>query len=60
MPGIKFKDADLLGVPWRITVSPRALEKGGVELRSRRTGVMEIVPLGEVVARVRTESEPRP
>ena len=51
--GIKFKDADLLGMPWRITVSPRALEKGGVELKSRTTGAMEVVPLGEVVERVR-------
>jgi prolyl-tRNA synthetase len=36
--GIKFKDADLLGIPTRITVSPRALERGGVEVRQRRTG----------------------
>lgn len=51
--GIKFKDADLLGIPFRITVSPRALEKGGLELRNRRTGEMEIIPAADVVARVR-------
>ncbi|MCE7927463.1 MAG: proline--tRNA ligase [Dehalococcoidia bacterium] len=55
--GIKFKDADLLGMPVRITVSPRALEKGGVEFRARRTGETRIVALrelaGEVVAALR-------
>ncbi len=51
--GIKFKDADLLGMPVRLTVSPRALEKGGVELRQRRTGETEIVPLERLVERVR-------
>ncbi|MFN0095510.1 MAG: proline--tRNA ligase [Dehalococcoidia bacterium] len=51
--GIKFKDADLLGMPVRITVSPRALEKGGVELRDRRTKEMSVVPLIELVERVR-------
>jgi prolyl-tRNA synthetase len=51
--GIKFKDADLLGIPWRVTVSPRALEKGGVELKSRTTGAMDVVPLEAVIARIR-------
>ena len=52
-PGIKFKDADLLGMPVRLTVGPRALAKGGVELRVRRTGEMEIVPADQVVARLK-------
>ncbi|MGH2632587.1 MAG: His/Gly/Thr/Pro-type tRNA ligase C-terminal domain-containing protein, partial [Tepidiformaceae bacterium] len=51
--GIKFKDADLLGIPYRLTVSPRALEKGGVELRDRRTGETSVVPLAEAVASVK-------
>lgn len=46
--GIKFKDADLLGLPVRVTVSPRALEKGGVELRARRTGETTIVRIEEM------------
>ena len=50
--GIKFKDADLLGVPVRITISPRALERGGVELKNRRTGEMSILPLDQVVAAI--------
>ncbi len=32
---------DLIGLPWRITVGPRGLEKGVVELTSRRTGTSE-------------------
>ena len=52
-PGAKFKDADLLGMPMRLTVSPRALGRGGIELRDRRSGESEIVPLAEVVGRIR-------
>ncbi len=37
-PGVKFKDADLIGVPLRITVGPKKVKEGKVELRSRRTG----------------------
>jgi prolyl-tRNA synthetase len=51
--GVKFKDADLLGIPWRVTVSPRALERGGVELRNRATGEVQVVPAGDVLGRVR-------
>ena len=51
--GIKFKDADLLGMPVRLTVSPRALEKSGVEMRNRHTGEVRVVTRGEVVSAVR-------
>ncbi len=37
-PGVKFKDADLVGIPYRLTVGPKGLADGVVELRSRRTG----------------------
>ncbi len=50
--GIKFKDADLLGIPVRVTVSPRAKERGGCEVRARRSGEMSIVPLAGVLAAV--------
>ena len=46
--GIKFKDADLLGMPLRVTVSPRSLAAGGAELRLRRTGETRIVPFAGV------------
>ncbi|MDE2670591.1 MAG: proline--tRNA ligase [Chloroflexota bacterium] len=52
-PGAKFKDADLLGMPVRLTVSPRALGQGGIELQARASGEREVVPLGEVVGRIR-------
>ena len=37
-PGVKLTDAELLGMPWIITVSPRSLAAGGVELTRRATG----------------------
>ncbi|MDR2351242.1 MAG: proline--tRNA ligase [Endomicrobium sp.] len=36
--GIKFKDADLIGIPYRITIGEKNLEKGYVELKARRDG----------------------
>ena len=51
-PGAKFKDADLLGMPVRLTVSPRALGKGGVELKHRSESESEIIPLDDVVGRL--------
>ncbi len=36
--GVKFKDCDLIGYPLRITVGPKAVEEGKIELRVRRTG----------------------
>ena len=47
-PGVKFKDADLLGFPWRITIGAKSVAKGGVEVRCRRTGGMEMIPPSEV------------
>jgi prolyl-tRNA synthetase len=46
--GVKFKDADLLGMPLRITVSARSLAAGGAELRLRATEETRIAPLDEV------------
>jgi prolyl-tRNA synthetase len=36
-PGVKFKDADLIGAPYRITVGPKGLKDGKVELVRRKT-----------------------
>ncbi len=36
--GVKFNDMDLIGIPWQITVGPRGLKTGTVELKSRKTG----------------------
>jgi prolyl-tRNA synthetase len=37
-PGVKFKDADLIGIPYRLTVGPKGLRQGKVELKLRRGG----------------------
>lgn len=44
-PGVKFTDAELVGFPYRITVGPRGLRDGVVELVTRRTGTTETVPV---------------
>jgi prolyl-tRNA synthetase len=49
-PGVKFMDADLIGIPFRITVGARGLKEGIVEVKDRRTGVVEKVPVAEAVA----------
>ena len=51
-PGIKFADADLLGMPIRLTVGARGLSRGVVERRERATGEEEELATGDVVASV--------
>jgi prolyl-tRNA synthetase len=53
-PGVKFNDADLLGIPFRLTVSLRTLEKNGVELKKRSEKASEIVPVGEIIEKLKT------
>ena len=53
-PGVKFTDAELLGMPWILTVSPRSLAAGGVEVTRRATGERRTAPLEEVEAFLRT------
>ncbi|MEL6207385.1 MAG: proline--tRNA ligase [Pseudomonadota bacterium] len=50
--GAKFATMDLIGLPWRITVGPRGLKAGVVELTSRRTGESEEMSPEAAVARV--------
>jgi prolyl-tRNA synthetase len=53
-PGVKFKDADLVGMPLRVTVGDRGIAEGIVEIRVRRTGEVTKVPIesgGAEVAR---------
>ena len=56
-PGEKFNDADLIGIPLRLTVGGRSLKKGGVELKRRAEREISLVPVDEVVARVQKEIE---
>lgn len=54
-PGIKFNDADLIGLPVRLTVSERALAQGGIEMKLRSQPDKRIVPLAEIIPTVRAE-----
>src|ERR671912_56818 len=47
-PGVKFTDAELLGMPWIITVSPRSLAAGGIEVTRRATGERRTATVDEV------------
>jgi prolyl-tRNA synthetase len=48
-PGVKFNDADLIGIPLRLTVSPRSIGEGGVELKHRGEDETVILPFGQLV-----------
>ena len=50
---MKFTDAELLGMPWILTVSPRSLAAGGVEVTNRATGERSTRPIEEVEALIR-------
>ena len=54
-PGVQFADADLIGLPLRLTVSERSLSAGGVELKRRDADETRIVAEEALVAEVRAE-----
>ncbi|MGH9335385.1 MAG: proline--tRNA ligase, partial [Vicinamibacteria bacterium] len=56
-PGVKFKDADLVGFPLRIVPGPRSLEKGMVELFERGTREKVEVPLDRLYEEVRSRAD---
>jgi prolyl-tRNA synthetase len=51
-PGPKFKDAELIGVPMRVTLGERNLKDGNCEIFYRLEDKTDVTPLGEVVGRV--------
>ncbi|MFE2345365.1 proline--tRNA ligase [Kitasatospora cineracea] len=51
-PGVKFADIELVGIPYRITVGPRGLKDGVVEVTTRATGETVQVPVTEAAAQV--------
>ncbi|MEO8438465.1 MAG: His/Gly/Thr/Pro-type tRNA ligase C-terminal domain-containing protein, partial [Chloroflexota bacterium] len=53
-PGVKFTDAELLGMPWILTVSPRSLAAGGIEVTERAMGDRSTRPIEDVEAMLRT------
>ncbi len=52
-PGVKFNDADLLGLPVRVTVSPRTLQKSSAELKLRTESGNKLVGLDEALVKVK-------
>jgi prolyl-tRNA synthetase len=59
-PGVKFTDAELLGMPWILTVSPRSLAAGGIEVTERATGERGTRSIDEVEAMLRGGATPVP
>ncbi|MFQ5575464.1 MAG: proline--tRNA ligase [Anaerolineae bacterium] len=54
-PGVKFNDADLIGLPLRVTVGDRSLKQGGVELKRRSSAEKRLIPVAELVKSVQAE-----
>jgi prolyl-tRNA synthetase len=48
-PGVKFHDADLLGIPYQIVIGEKNLKQGFIEVKERKTGVATRVSMGEAV-----------
>jgi prolyl-tRNA synthetase len=58
-PGVKLTDAELLGMPTILTVSPRSLAAGGVEVTTRADGARQVRPVDDVVAELTGASAAR-
>ncbi|MFC1950257.1 proline--tRNA ligase [Chloroflexota bacterium] len=52
-PGVKFNDADLLGIPIRVTISPRTLETNSVEIKKRSEKEAQLLPLEGITERLK-------
>ena len=52
-PGVKFKDADLIGIPLRATLGEKNLKKGLVEIKKRKTGEIFLVKEKEVLSKIK-------
>jgi prolyl-tRNA synthetase len=50
-PGAKFADMDLIGTPWQIIVGPKGLAAGKAELKNRKTGAREELPIDQLSPR---------
>ena len=56
-PGVKFNDADLIGLPIRITIGDKSLKDNKVELKARSEADMELVDLDKVLEAVQRLAE---
>jgi len=52
-PGVKFKDADLIGIPLRLTLGEKNLKKGLVEIKKRKTGEVILIKKEEALSKVK-------
>jgi prolyl-tRNA synthetase len=52
-PGVKFKDADLLGIPLRVTLGEKNLKKGLAEIKKRKTGEVLLVKREEATKKIK-------
>jgi prolyl-tRNA synthetase len=52
-PGVKFKDADLIGIPLRVTLGEKNLKKGLVEIKKRKTGEILLVKIDETISKIK-------
>jgi prolyl-tRNA synthetase len=52
-PGVKFKDADLIGIPLRVTLGEKNLKKGLVEVKNRRTGEILLLKKEEAISKIK-------
>ncbi|MBI4922575.1 MAG: proline--tRNA ligase [Devosia nanyangense] len=57
--GAKFATADLIGIPYQLILGPRGLKDGQAEIKHRKTGERETLPLGSAVARLKGLIEPQ-
>jgi prolyl-tRNA synthetase len=53
-PGVKFNDADLIGLPIRLTMSERSIQNGGVEFKLRQNSEKSIISITEIITRVKS------
>ncbi|MEI6210156.1 MAG: proline--tRNA ligase [bacterium] len=51
-PGVKFKDADLIGLPYRVVVGAKSLAKGGVEVKPRMSKEFQLVPAEQAAEKI--------
>ena len=57
--GAKFATADLIGIPYQLIVGPRGLKTGEVEIKHRKSGERETLPLGLAIDRLKSLIEPQ-
>jgi prolyl-tRNA synthetase len=57
--GGKFATADLIGIPYQLIVGPRGLKEGHVEIKHRKSGERETLPIGDAIARLTSLIEPQ-